>query len=63
MMKALFFTFFMIIFITAGFMFMAYVGCGGYFLNKEVGFTGGISFLSSLIFSPGIFDFYNDYVD
>ena len=62
-MKALIFTFFMIIFITAGFMFMAYVGCGGDFFNRHVGTAGTLSFLVSLSFSPLFFLFYNDYVD
>ena len=63
MMKALFFTFFMIIFITAGFMFMAYVGCGGDFFNEHVGTTGAFSFFVSLLSSPLFFLFYNDCMD
>ncbi|WP_267372800.1 hypothetical protein [Gilliamella sp. B3783] len=63
MMKALIFAFFMIIFITAGFMFMAYVGCGGDFFNRHVGAAGALSFLASLSFSPLFFFFYDEYMD
>lgn len=59
-MKALIFTFFMIIFITAGFMFMAYVWSGGDFFNKAVGNVGGFSFFSSLLISPFFFMFYDE---
>lgn len=59
-MKALIFSIFIILFITSGFVFFAYVGCGGDFFNINVGFIGGISFLCSLALSPLIFDFYKD---
>ena len=59
-MKALIFTIFMIIFITAGFMFMAYVWSGADFFNKTVGMAGGVSFLISLVFSPFFALFYDE---
>ena len=62
-MKALIFTFFMIIFITAGFMFMAYVWNGADFFNKNVGMVGGFSFFFSLVISPLFFAFYAECVD
>lgn len=63
MMKALIFSIFMIIFITSGFMFITYVGCGGDFFNGNVGIAGGVSFFMSLLFSPYFFIFYETYVD
>lgn len=59
-MRALIFTFFMIIFITAGFMFMAYVWSGADFFNKVVGATGCFSFLLSLLLSPVFSLFYDE---
>ena len=62
MMKALIFTFFIIIFITTGFMFMAYVWSGADFFNKVVGMVGGFSFFFSLFMSPLFFMFYDECV-